>query len=55
MQITVEQSETQHKGTKAQRSDRKEMCDVLRKKDNKQIPDFSVSYSYSYPYSPTED
>jgi len=24
------------------------MRDVLRKKDNNQIPDFSVSYPYSY-------
>jgi len=48
-----EKEETQHKGTKAQRSEGKEMRDVLRKKDNNQIPGFSVSYpySYSYPYS----
>jgi len=54
-QITVEQSETQHKGAKAQRSEGKEMHDVLIKKDNNQIPDFSVSYPYSYPYSYPEE
>ena len=27
------------------------MRDVLRRKDNNQIPDFSVSYPYSYSYS----
>ena len=43
-----EQEETQHKDTKAQRSEGKEMCDVLRKKDNNPLPDFSVSYPYSY-------
>ena len=26
------------------------MCDVLRKKENKQTPEFSYPYSYPYPY-----
>jgi len=36
-----EQKGTQHKGTEAQRSEGKEMRDVLRKKENGQISDFS--------------